>query len=315
MDGKTIQMLAQALPCDATYKRKHAYAEVEGWPDNAVNFLWRYSQLEFGWTTAETLARYRMPFPGPVYGKDGWVFRAYLMCLDGKRNYDPHVAEAYALHMLEPKFNAPREKLKALLTAISTKETSARHILAVARVTGIPPETVEAFETLFYNLLDRRDEAGMLMSETMYPNTRLVELRQDYIDTSPMTDIVRRAGYNTGELDLASFLAGFGTSAYLDSDHSRDIEDEITKRIIANGMLWARANLLNQSTPGMSRTTALLTAKRQGGGGVTVPPSVDLDDEYMMNLGMDTRVINERVNAIRIANASASMVTLDVESK
>jgi hypothetical protein len=237
------------------------------------------------------------------------------MCIDGKRNYDPHVAEAYALYKLPPKYNAPCEKLKALLTAIGAKETSTRHILAVARVTGLPQATVEAFETLFYNILDRRDEAGMLMSETMYPHTRIVELRQDYIDTSPMTDIVRRAGYNTGELDLASFLAGFGTSSYLDGDHSRDVEEEITKRIIANGMLWARANLLNQSTPGMSRTTALLTAKRQGGGGVSVPPSVDLDDEYMMNLGMDTRVINERVNAIRIANASASMVTLDVESK
>jgi hypothetical protein len=54
------------------------------------------------------------------------------------------------------------------------------HLALVAEVTGIPRLTVEAFEILFFNVLDSHQD-GLYLSNWAYPRGRLVEFDEDYI--------------------------------------------------------------------------------------------------------------------------------------
>jgi len=227
-------------------------------------FLSRYGRLEFGWYIAGQLAHHRMQCPA-MLGRDYWVFRAYLMRLDPHRYFDKNVAEAY--HMSNyvrgnPDFG---KTLRAMLLSVRPDVSAVEHIAQMAEDTGIDVNTIEAFEVLFYNVLDRRDE-GLYLATHVYPDTRAVEFDEGYLSNTTQSKILERVGYNHRDLELTKYLAGIGDQSFLKHIAASDNrEADLTKFIMGNGLLLTHTNLLNQRSVGMSRASTLLAAARQGG--------------------------------------------------
>jgi len=217
-----------------------------------------YINPAYGWEISGKLARARRPFPETVSGRDEWLFRAYMMCLDPVTHHDHDVESAYFLSR-EPTTAAT---LKAMLMT-GLGDPVPAHLSRVAEAAGIPRSTVEAFEILFFNVLDRCKD-GLYISNIVYPEGRQVEFEEDYFATTPVSDLILRAGYNHRDIELVGRLAGMGE----DEDPAqpgarRDLEAELEKRFMANGLVMAYCNLLNHRNAGMQRVWALLTASGQ----------------------------------------------------
>ena len=228
-------------------------------------FLAKYMQTNFGWYIAQQFANRGAPFPLAMRGRDAWVQKAYLLLVDAWDNYDRHVVEAY--HLAKFVRGAPHlgQHLKALLISFRPTATAATHIAEVSEKTGVSRQTLDAFEVLFFNVIDRREDALYLANE-FYPDTRLVEFDDNYLKNSAHADLIKRVGYNHRDMDLTAYLAGIGDHTYLRKlAASDDREAELTRYLMGNGLILAHSSLLNQKSIGMSRVSNLLAASRQGG--------------------------------------------------
>ena len=119
-------------------------------------FLAKYIQTNFGWYIARQYANRQLPFPAFLSGRDSWVHKAYMLCLDPWANYDEHVVVAYHLAQFVNGTPNLRQHLKALLLSFSPGCTAESHLQEVSRNTGVPVATLDAFEILFFNVIDRR---------------------------------------------------------------------------------------------------------------------------------------------------------------
>jgi hypothetical protein len=228
-------------------------------------FLATYIQTNFGYYIALQFANRRLPFPLTLMGRDQWVYKAYLMKLDPWANYDRHVAEAY--HLATYVKGAPHlgQHLKAMLLSFKDHTTPEAHLEAVSRRTGVSVATLDAFEILFFNVIDRRDDALYMASE-VYPDTRIVEFDENYMRNSTHADLIKRVAYNHRDMDLTAYLAGLGDHTYLRRlAASDDREADLTRYLMGNGLILAHTSLLNQRSIGMSRVSSLLAASRQSG--------------------------------------------------
>lgn len=228
-------------------------------------FLSTYIRTNFGYYIASQFANRRLPFPITLMGRDQWVFKAYLMKMDPWRNFDRHIAEAF--HMSQFFKDSPNlgQHLKAMLLSFRDHATATEHIQDVHQRTGVSIATLDAFEILFFNVIDRRADALYLASE-VYPDTRLVEFDENYLKNSTHADLIKRVAYNHRDMDLTAYLAGLGDHTYLRRlAASDDREADLTRYIMGNGLILAHTNLLNQRSIGISRVSSLLAASRQGG--------------------------------------------------
>ena len=211
----------------------------------------------FGWHTARAFARARTTFPLVAIGRDRWLFRAYLLHLNPNGHSDLSVREAYNISR-QPSTSA---KLKAMLITGLGDPIDA-HLDIVAAKSGIPRPTVEAFEVLFFNVLDRHQD-GAYISHIVYPDGRAVELKEDYFETTPIPDLLLRVAYNKRDIDLVARLSGMDASCCAKELASlQNAGSELEKHIMANALLIGEIWLLNQPSVGMQRAIALLTAKR-----------------------------------------------------
>lgn len=228
-------------------------------------FLAKYIQTGFGWYIALQYANRGLPFPTMLGGRDVWVYKAYALCLDPWENYDEHVVEAY--HLAKFVNGAPnlRQHLKAMLLSFRENATAESHLLEVSRKTGVSVATLDAFEILFFNVIDRRADA-LYLAQEVYPDTRLVEFDENYLRNSSHEDLIKRVAYNHRDMDLTAYLTGLGDHTFLRKlAASEDREAELTRFLMGNGLILAHSNLLNQRTIGMSRASTLLAAARQSG--------------------------------------------------
>jgi len=69
------------------------------------------------------------------------------------------------------------------------------------------PEVVEAYEALFFNVYDRRED-HMYMRNLVYPGTRLEEYFEEQMSKGNYGQHLMRIGYNRG-LDTVLFFSGF----------------------------------------------------------------------------------------------------------
>jgi len=104
------------------------------------------------------------------------------------------------------------------------------------------------------------------LANVLYPETRLVELHEDYIRNVDVSDLLKRASYNHKDLQMTLYLAGVGDSSYLSKLAERpDREAMLSKQIIGNALLLSYSGMLNQRSIGMSRGQSLMVATRQSG--------------------------------------------------
>ena len=211
----------------------------------------------FGWHIARAFARARMVIPVTVIGRDHWLWNAYLMHLDPIIFRHGDVETAFQISR-QPGLSG---KLKAMLMAGVGSPVDA-HLNLVAEKAGIPRLTVEAFEILFFNVLDRPQD-GLYLSSLAYPNGRMVELDEDYFATTPHSDLLIRAAHNYHDLDLVVHLAGLDDASLVRELFAlRESESKLEARILSNALLIAQTGTSNQPSVGLQRATQLLASGR-----------------------------------------------------
>ena len=227
------------------------------WAVAAGAFGQIHSKPAFGWHIARAFARARLKFPVTVTGRDHWLFSAYLMHLDPVAHYRSDVETAFQIFQ-HPGLSA---KLKALLITGLGHPVDA-HLNLVAEKTGIPRRTVEAFEILFFNVLDRHQD-GLYLSNLAYPDGRLVEFDEDYFETTPVADLILRAAYNHRDINRIMRLTGMTEEdCRKELTTLHDGKAKLAARIVGNALLIAKLGTLNQPSVGLQRATQLLASGR-----------------------------------------------------
>lgn len=245
MDAQRIRRLASSDP------------EIpESWVARSSNiFRQVYLNPAFAWHISGSFARAGVTFPETVNGRDHWLFRAYMWHLDSSTYHNPHVEEAYRLSQ-----NTSSEMLKAMLIAGLGDPVSA-HLDIVAEKFGTSRNTIEAFEVLFFNVLDRHQD-GLYISNIVYPEGRAVEFEEDYFSSASIDDLILRVGYNHRDVALVARLAGMEVASCVKELIAlRDREAELENQIIGNALAMTQSGLLNQRSVGLQRATALLAVR------------------------------------------------------
>lgn len=260
MTADTIQTLSAAIPDDvlkaSSLAGRLTFNPIIGYDPHVHRFVSSYRDLDFGWHYARLTAQHNLPVVGgALLGTDDVLWRAYLFCRDPRRygSRDIQMALALASHEL----NTARTTVEGLLLSKDATHQS------VATKVKLPIEAVVAFERLFFNVLDRKDDTLYLQS-ILYPHGRLVELMDDYLEKSGFRQLVRRTGYNNGAEDVM-YLVGSSNSA-VDAISKADSPQRLEGLIMAYGHMLARIGGLNQGRlVGLQNAKQLLAAGKLGG--------------------------------------------------
>lgn len=213
-----------------------------------------HSDLAFGLHTAEVFASQdEIPFPAILHGDDLWVWRAYRYIKGGE---DHVVAAVYALTL--PEYKTKADYLKALL--VVDKMTN-KH---AAKITGLSEDVVTAYEKLVYNIQDRKEDHAFVAG-IVYPEGRLVEARDDYVEHTDYGTILLRAGFTKG---AETVLYGMGLSAnpYM-TDNVAEVAQSLDRRFLADGLVLADmgwANTKAHARPIMNARASLIAGKAAG---------------------------------------------------
>lgn len=245
------------------------------------DFVDCYARPHYGWEIARSFAHARQTFPLLLKGMDGWVYKAYLMTLDPETYYNHHIADAYAMwdavirskyaHDYKAVSAMPGGVLMSLILMCATTKSeipSPKNYQDIASHMQLPYATVCAFASLYYDMIDRAiDGKRIALASDVYPDGRIEEQREDYFDRVRTVDILKRIGYNGGEVEAITWAGGMGDKSYVSKLTSADgAEADFTKTIIGNGLLLARTVGVNSRHIGVNRATHLISASRQAGG-------------------------------------------------
>lgn len=274
---------------------------------SSTKFILAYKDLSLGWKCARLLAKSKtIKFPCFFSGDDLWVFAAYLYCIDNKRFFNRHISEARGLasnHMLRNS-----EVINALLIA---DEVDYRYI---AMRTSLHEQTIRAYEKLFYNVVDRKQDY-MFIKDVVYPDGRMVEMFDDYLKNEELGKILLRTGYNNGAEHVLHF-AGFKSGLLNSLAAGNTMPAQLEALFMANGYLLARNGWLNQRNDavGLYNARSLLQAAKQGGVEEVKPSPFSgvadiLGNELLNNLKSDARI---RISKTQEAYANNAGPVVDV---
>lgn len=262
MNFTTIKMLLRYLPESPELEQSNFFggrnpSVAAGPVDREVlHFTLAYKDLSLGWKAARMLAKHSLPFPCFIQGEDNWLFKAYLYCLDKDKYHNEHVAHARAI--ASGYMRGTHQALNAMFVSddIDYKE--------IAEAFSLDIQTVKAYEKLFFNIVDRRDD-HLFLRNVVYPNGRLVEMYDKYLQTEDLENLLLRTGYNNGAKHVLHF-AGF-KSGLLNSLTIGDVPSKLESLFMANGYLLARNGWLNQreDAVGVYNARNLIQAAKQGG--------------------------------------------------
>jgi len=219
-------------------------------------FLDAYTNLGFGWHAVKTLAVNRQDFPTCLEGEDEIVFRAYLHNCS-KRYFCQEVWEAEMLK--KQSMHQSRSILEAMLLATdATPEAVADHL-------GLSLPTVLAYEKLFFNIFDRRQDE-LFLASVAYPHGRFVETFDTYSASEPLHMLLRRLGYNTSMANVLHW-GGLRSGLLEKLASSATTPSQLEALIMANGYMLAQAGFMNQqaNSTGLHHAKTLLTAAKAGG--------------------------------------------------
>lgn len=203
-----------------------------------TQFLYGYTDLAFGWRAARRLADAQAAFPLFPSGRMHWVYLAWLFFQDQER-YCGHprfrpLIDAYLLNA-SVDGRPSREALNAMLI------TSEATLEEVARRSGMPLAVVDAYEALFFNVLDRRED-HMFLRNLVYPHSRMEEMLEGYFDKGNMGQILLRMGYNK-TIDEVLYFAGFRSSYGADLNYA-DAVDAFQTQVMTSGVILASNGFL-----------------------------------------------------------------------
>jgi hypothetical protein len=294
--AETIAILAGSLPDhvirDSGFGGRVEFEPTWGYNADVQRFISAYRDMDFGWRYVRALVSNKLPFLGaPLHGDDEVLFRAYLFCRDPKRYKSPDIELALALAMGQ--MTSSRATVEGLLLSADSS------LKVVAKTTGMPVEAIQAFERLFFNVVDRREDT-MYLQSIVYPHGRMVELVEGYLENTSLCDLIRRAGYNNGAADVL-YLMGASSSA-LDAIAQASSPKQLESLMMAYGYMLARNGGMNQARgAGLNNAKALLTAGKLGG---------ETIDDTPMEANMSTVLKNEMMRwaqpAVRLVEGESN---------
>jgi hypothetical protein len=258
VDAKRISLLAEyldqhdLLPQDDTFD----LWESLGRRDRTVaRFACSYKNPKFAYEAMEALASVNLPFPPWLDGDDRVLHRIYSY-LSGAPVDD---ATSWALAFMTPTMRSDKHVLDGLLMSrdISFKD--------IATTMGVRVESIIIYEKSFFNVRDRMKDAAYLRA-LAYPEGRIVEMVDNYLQSEENRFIMRRAGYNNGAADVLYF-AGFPSYTLSQLGQSAAASArELEGAILAHGLIMARNGLVHQSSSNAYRAAgAMITASKIGG--------------------------------------------------
>lgn len=247
MDYAEVLSLNRALPELPLPPANMKESRREHLPAGLISFEdWRcfnysYSDPSFGWRAADTLARsgtdHFPVYPGRAYK---WIHRAYLLLRYGRMfANDPKIEPVkQACLIFADQQQSTRNVLEAML--VTHEETP----MQLGKRLGIDGQIVEAFDALFYNVYDRKQDF-LFLRNVVYPNTRLEELMEDYLAKSNLGDQLIRIGYNK-KLASVLYFAGFREDLTTGIS-TQAATDMFRKTVMLQGHLLAANGFLNHA--------------------------------------------------------------------
>lgn len=149
----------------------------------------------FGWHAVNCL--YQKGLRDRIFfgGKLKWVWKAWHM----KLGYTSRSLDAVeeAIHIASDRHYPARRY--ALEGAMVVKGANARK---VGELLGLSHKTVECYDTLFFNVMDRSDDLTYI-SAIIYPRGRIEEMARGFFEHANVGTIVRRIGHGGSDGDLA----------------------------------------------------------------------------------------------------------------
>lgn len=235
---------------------RYVSAGLDATQQQKAAFLMNYNDLAAGWKAAGMFAQAHEKLPVYLTADDLWVWRAYLVRCNPELYADKHIAQALAL--THPDMEHERCTIQALLLA---EDASMEDI---AKLTGFEKDTLVAYEKLFYNIRDRKEDYAF-MAKHVYPHGRLEELYDHYLRNTTFGDLLRRTGYNCGK-DYVTFMAGM-RSKLLQDMSAGDMAVRLERIVMANGFVLASSGFINQRSDaqGLRSAQSMITAAKAGG--------------------------------------------------
>lgn len=258
MDAKTIKKLLDYLPKGVVVFGISS-VDTNTKAGRLDHFAYCYSKPSFPWMYVQTLVKKNLEFPHHLlhWVNDKILYQAYLR---EKEGLEVEAIDS-ALILLSEKNRNVKAVINALLICDNVNTDY------VSKKTGIDHETIEVYEKLFFNILDRKHEDAFL-ANVVYPNGRLVEVYKDYASLVDADSLLLRSGYNNGPNDVL-YLGGFKQGrGHLETVSLEEAVTSLESIIMVNGYILARNGFLNQSSqsmPGMSSARNLIAASKQAG--------------------------------------------------
>lgn len=255
MRAQTIAQLAWYQPVsDLTIEQADALPETYVGRERAIQII-HYAQchknLQFGWEFAQQInIDPNFQFPAILHGDDLYVWRAFKY-LQG--HTDPVIQSALALTL--PDNKTLKDQINALLI---TKDITPAFI---AKKLSLDEQTVIAYEKLFFNVLDRKKDHSYI-AQIVYPDGRLVEAAEDYIENAGMGDILLRAGFTRG-VNHVLYAGGYIDNPFSGEDAATQAE-KLDRIFLADGCLYATmgwANQRNNARPIINAKASIIAGK------------------------------------------------------
>lgn len=268
MTAGTIAMLAwnmpasvaevcPAQPCDKEGDGDDTSPLLDAGESHAADILHYatcFKNLRIGWDFATTMNESGRPFPAVLHGDDLYVWRAYRFLQGGE---DPDVECAVSI---ETGAQPGRDTIRALLVSEQGGHGE------VSGYTNIRKGVVKAYEKLFFNVRDRlRDH--MFMTSVVYPEGRLVEALEDYVENSGLSALLLRAGYSKG-VGHVLYASGLRNEHPYAAYNAFDGAGELDKMFMQDGVFIGSMGFMNQrrNSRAISNARMSMQASKMGGG-------------------------------------------------
>lgn len=214
-----------------------------------------FKNLRIGWDFASELARNsEVKFPSIFHGDDLYVWRAYCFL---KGEDDPDVSGAVAL---ESGKCPGKDAIRAMLV-----NSDGEHSV-VSRFTNIRPSVIKAYEKLFFNVRDRLKD-HTYMASVIYPDSRMVEAFEDYVDENKIDVLMLRAGYSRG-MGHVLYASGLSRKHPYESFNAADGANELDKMFMQDGIFIGSMGFMHQRhhNGAISNARLSMQASKMGNG-------------------------------------------------
>ncbi|MCW4026199.1 MAG: hypothetical protein NWE76_01785, partial [Candidatus Bathyarchaeota archaeon] len=195
MNAVRLKELIEYLPRPELIRGEHFDQDIEDMDmvssrdAEITHFAVNYAETNFAWKFIKALIHNHIPLPPPVDIDDEWLIRTYRFETDPTYK-DEAIRGA---HMLNKRsMEMTKYALKGMIMSPDNNSTE-----EIESKINISADVITAFEKIFFNVRDRRDEI-LFVSQVVYPEGRIVECIDDYIRRESLGNLIMRAGYNNG---------------------------------------------------------------------------------------------------------------------